>query len=249
LIVISGDHGAPGFPRGKCNTCDFGARVLLGMRWPAAVEAGKVIQTPVSLVDMTPTFLAAAEVSALPEMDGQNLLPTLAKGGKEESLRGWALIGREVHAHPAREGNLPYPVRSLRTRDFLYTINFKPDRWPAGDPPAATDKPTAAEWTKSTYTGYADMDASPTKAWLVGNSNNPLVTEAWRLSIEKRPGEELYDLKKDPYQQRNVADDPAYAEQKDALHKQLMSILEKGRDPRLDNDAFDRPPYLSKKHR
>lgn len=247
VVAISGDHGAPGFPRGKCNTCDFGARVLLGLRWPTGIEPGKVIKTPVSLVDMTPTFLAVAEVSAIPEMDGKSLLPVLAKGGREESLRGWALIGREVHAHPARAGNLPYPVRSLRTRDFLYTINFKPDRWPAGDPRAATEggTSTSADWEKSTYTGYADMDASPTKAWLVGNSTHLIVAEAWRLGIEKRPGEELYDLNKDPYQLRNVAEDPAYKDQKQALHKQVMAILEKGHDPRLDNDAFDRPPYLA----
>jgi uncharacterized sulfatase len=246
IVAISGDHGAPGFPRGKCNTCDFGARVLLGMRWPAHIESGKVIKTPVSLVDMTPTFLTAAEVPALPDMDGESLLPVLAKGGSEAALRGWALIGREVHGHTSRAGNLPYPVRSLRTRDFLYTINFKPDRWPLGDPLRATDgsAPTFSDWQESTYTGYADIDASPTKAWLVGNSTNPIVAEAWRLGIEKRPGEELYDLKKDPHQLRNVADDPAYKEQKQALHKQLMAILEKGNDPRLDNDAFDRPPYL-----
>lgn len=246
FVVISGDHGAPGFPRGKCNTCDFGARVLLGMRWPSNIEAGKIIKAPVSLVDIAPTFLAAAEAPALREMDGQSLLSVLAKGGSEANLRGWALIGREVHAHPARAGKLPYPIRSLRTRDFLYTINFKPDRWPAGDPGRATDgsHPAFADWLKSTYTGYADIDASPTKAWLVGNSNNAVVAEAWRLGIEKRPGEELYDLKNDPHQRRNVADDPAYAEQKQKLHQQLMAILEKGHDPRLDNDAFDRPPYL-----
>jgi uncharacterized sulfatase len=195
---------------------------------------------------MTPTFLSAAGVPALPDMDGESLLPVLAKGGSEENLRGWALIGREVHAQPAREGNLPYPVRSLRTRDFLYTINFKPDRWPAGDPAPMKEgsMPTPADWQKNTYTGYADMDASPTKAWLVGNSNNPIVIEAWKLGIEKRPGEELYDLKKDPFQLRNLADDPAYKEQKQALNKQLMAILTNGHDPRLDNDAFDRPPYL-----
>jgi N-sulfoglucosamine sulfohydrolase len=245
VVAISGDHGAPGFPRGKCNTCDFGARVLLGIRWPTTIEAGKVIKSPVSLVDMTPTFLSAAGVPALPDMDGESLLPVMAKGGSEENLRGWVLIGREVHAQPAREGNLPYPVRSLRTRDFLYTINFKPDRWPAGDPNPMQEGriPTPADWQKNTYTGYADMDASPTKAWFVGNSNNPNVIEAWKLAIEKRPGEELYDLKKDPYQLRNLAEDPAYKEQKQALNKQLMAILTNGHDPRLDNDAFDRPPY------
>jgi uncharacterized sulfatase len=115
-----------------------------------------------------------------------------------------------------------------------------------GDPLRAADgsNPTFADWQENTMTGYADIDSSPTKAWLVENSRNPLAAEAWRLGVEKRPGEELYDIKSDPHQRRNVADDPAYATQKQELRKQLMAVLEKGHDPRLDNDAFDRPPYV-----
>ena len=33
LIVVSGDHGIPGFPRGKCNLYDFGVHVALAVRW------------------------------------------------------------------------------------------------------------------------------------------------------------------------------------------------------------------------
>ncbi len=40
LVVISGDHGIPGFPRGKCNLYDFGVQVALavrsGARFPVA---------------------------------------------------------------------------------------------------------------------------------------------------------------------------------------------------------------------
>jgi N-sulfoglucosamine sulfohydrolase len=247
LVAISGDHGAPGFPRGKTNMCDFGSRVLLGIRWPGGIAAGRVVQTPVSLVDLTPTFLAAAGAEAIPGMDGQSLLPAVREGGDEKALRGWALIGREVHAHNAREGNLPYPVRAIRTPDFLYIINFKPDRNPAGDPMQAEGNPApnADQWENSTYTGYADIDSSPTKAWVLMHRGDPAAALAWEYGIAKRPAEELYDLRRDPRQMDNLAENPSFAERKQTLRGQLMKILKDGGDPRLDNDAFDKPPYLS----
>ncbi|BCX49007.1 sulfatase [Haloferula helveola] len=247
IICISGDHGAPGFPRGKCNVHDFGSRVLLAMSWPGRIVAGREVKVPVSLIDLAPTFLAAADTESPDDPNGQNMLPALFKGGTDKDLRGWALIGREVHVGGARDGFLPYPVRSIRTPDFLYVRNFKPDRWPMGDPKAAADgaKPDYDELVRDTRAAYADIDASPTKAWMVHHQDDeevaPLLSYAW----EKRPAEELYDLKKDPFQMKNLAKDPTYAAALSELKNQLMNELVENKDPRLD-DAFDRPPYLDK---
>lgn len=62
----------------------------------------------------------------------------------------------------------------------------------------------------------------------------------------KRPAEELYDMEKDPHQMRNLAADPAYTDTLAKLRNQLMDELAENDDPRLANDAFDRPPRLSK---
>jgi uncharacterized sulfatase len=247
LVVITGDHGAPGFPRGKCNVHDFGSGVLLAMRLPGQIEAGRVIKTPVSLIDLAPTFLTAAGTQSPDDPDGQNMLPALAPGGDEKSLRGWALIGREVHFNSAREGSLPYPVRALRTADYLYVRNFKPERWPMGDPNTATGDamPDASVLDLDSRAAFADIDASPTKTWLIRNRHldglDLVLEHAW----EKRPAEELYDLRKDPHQVQNVANDPAYAMVLGRLRTRLMAELEAKQDPRL-TDAFDHPPYLDK---
>ncbi|MCP5548247.1 MAG: sulfatase [Akkermansiaceae bacterium] len=244
LVVISGDHGIPGFPRGKCNVHDFGSRVLLSMRWPEHIAPDRVIKPPVSLIDLAPTFLAAAGVESPDDPDGQNLLPMLKPGGDEKNLRGWALIGREVHVGSARENFLPYPVRALHTADFLYVRNFKPGRWPMGDPKAAAGDamPDFKKINNDTRAAYADIDASPTKAWLVRHRDDDGLGIVLREGWEKRPSEEFYDLAKDPFQIHNLATDPAYAADLDRLRKLLMTQLEEGADPRL-GDAFDRPPY------
>ena len=249
LVVISGDHGAPGFPRGKCNVHDFGSAVPLVMRWPGRIAAGRIVKPPVSLIDLAPTFLAAAGAESPDDPDGQNLLPALAQGGDDKLLRGWALIGREVHVGSAREGFLPYPVRALRTPDFLYVRNFKPDRWPMGDPKAAAGEAMPDERSLGdTRAAYADIDASPTKTWLVRNRFADGLETVIEHGWAKRPEEELYLLASDPHQIRNVAADPAHAATLARLREQLMAELKAKSDPRLTDD-FDRPPYLERSGR
>ena len=244
IVVISGDHGIPGFPRGKCNVHDLGSRVLLAIRWPKKIASGRNVEVPVSLIDLAPTFLAAAGLESPDDPDGQNLLPALAPGADDSKLRSWALIGREVHAQPARDGNLSYPIRALRTPDFLYVKNFKPDRWPMGDPYGVTEtsEPSYEQLANDTYAGFPDIDSSPTKAWLVAHRNDPGMKTFIQYAWGKRPAEELYDLAKDPDQMTNLANDPAYVETLVKLRDQLMEELKVNDDPRLDGDAFDQAP-------
>ncbi|MFP6694210.1 MAG: sulfatase, partial [Pirellulales bacterium] len=60
----------------------------------------------------------------------------------------------------------------------------------------------------------------------------------------KRPREELFDLKKDPHQMRNLAAVPAYASTVAELRKRLLAELRETGDPRLVNDGqfFESPP-------
>jgi N-sulfoglucosamine sulfohydrolase len=247
IVVISGDHGIPGFPRGKCNVHDFGSQVPLAIRWPGKIAAGRNVKAPVSLIDLAPTFLAAAGLESPDEPNGQSLLPALAEGGDDSKLRGWVLIGRERHVGRARDGMLPYPVRALRTPEFLYVKNFKPDRWPMGDPSGVTEdsNPSLDRLANDTYCAFADIDASPAKAWLVEHRKDAGMESFVEFAWGKRPAEELYDMAKDPHQTKNVAADPAYAGTLAKLREQLMDELKDNDDPRLAGDAFDRAPHLT----
>lgn len=89
------------------------------------------------------------------------------------------------------------------------------------------------------------MDASPTKAWLVHQYAEPQWDWHYNYAFGKRPAEELYDLRKDPDQTRNLASDPAYADIKKKLAEELMRRLTEAGDPRVTGDGktFDRPPF------
>ena len=73
-----------------------------------------------------------------------------------------------------------------------------------------------------TYTAFADMDASPTKAWLIHHRNDPKWKWLYDFTFGKRPAEELYDIANDPDQVNNVALNPKYSETKANLSSQLM---------------------------
>jgi hypothetical protein len=174
-------------------------------------------------------------------MTARSLVPLLASpaSGRVEETRDFALFGKERHV-PGQE--LPdlggYPSRAIRTHEYLYIRNFRPDRWPAGTP--LHGKAALRGW-------YADCDNGPTKSHMIENrERDDRHRELYLLAFGKRPSEELYDLEKDPDQQRNVAQDPAYQGAKRDLYARLMAELLRTGDPRLfgGGDRLEAHPYL-----
>jgi N-sulfoglucosamine sulfohydrolase len=247
IVVVSGDHGAPGFPYGKCNLYDFGSSVPLAIRWGGAT-GGRVVEDLVSLTDLAPTFLELAGVPAPEVMTGRSLAALLKsdRAGRVEPVRDAVFIGRERHVENARDGFLPYPQRAIRTHEFLYIINFKPDRWPLGEPYRLDEPnpPTIEELTENTRVTLPDEDAGPTKAWLVAHRDHPQWRPYFERAYGKRPREELYDLARDPHQINNVAAEPGYAAARAQLEQRLLDELRRTGDPRLVDDGrfFETPP-------
>jgi N-sulfoglucosamine sulfohydrolase len=248
LIVISGDHGMPGVPGGKCNLYDFGVGVALIAAGPG-VKGGRMVDDFVNLMDLAPTFLEAGGVRPPEVMTGRSFLSVLrsSQSGLVDPARTFVVTGRERHVAAAREDHLPYPHRAIRTADFLYVRNFAPDRWPMGSPhfTGRDDLPSAEALERQTYVAFADMDASPTKAWLVGQLGVPEWQWHYDYAFAKRPAEQFFNLKTDPDQTNNLAADPAYAERKQALAEQLLKVLRDTGDPRVTGDGltYERPPF------
>lgn len=250
IIVISGDHGAPGFPGGKCNLYDFGVHVPLVAAGPK-IPGGRVIDDFVNLMDLAPTFLELGGVKPAPGMHGKSIVPQLRseQAGQIDPARTWVITGRERHVGNARAGNLPYPQRALRTPEFLYIRNYAPDRMPMGDAYAVTedDTPTIISMENNTRLTFPDMDAGPTKAWLIANRKDPKWKRHYEYAFGKRPAEELYELKSDPDQMTNVAADARFQSVKLELAERLEAELRKKGDPRIVDEEcrFEKMPFVS----
>ncbi|MFM7207804.1 MAG: sulfatase [Planctomycetaceae bacterium] len=247
LIVASGDHGMPGVPAGKCELHDHGTAVALVARVPGGAP-GRIVNDFVSLPELAPTFLEIGGAPRPAGMTARSLLPHLLAdaGGQVDPQRTFVVTGRERHVDVARDGNVPYPMRAIRTATYLYIRNFAPDRLPLGRPGIAAAGAAADEQVleRDTYAAYPDMDASPTKAWLIRHGGEPEWQWLLNYTFAPRPAEELYDLRSDPDQVRNVAGDPAHEEVRRRLAARLDAVLREAGDPRLATHVpFERPPF------
>ena len=250
IVVLSGDHGMPGVTSGKCNLYDMGVSVPLIIRIPGG-KGGRIVDDFVRLPDLAPTFMEIAGIKPPANLYGRSLMPLLRsdKNGIIDPTRNWVITGRERHVGNAREGHLPYPMRSLHTPDYVYIRNFEPDRWPMGSPGAVTptNTPGTNELEHNTSIAFADMDASPTKAWLVEHRFDPKWQWYYDLAFGKRPTEELYDVRKDPDMVNNLAGNIDLATVKKKLADQLMQELIRARDPRVVETPprFELPPFTN----
>lgn len=246
LVVVTSDNGMP-FPRAKANLYEYGTHVPLAVRWPKKIPGGRGVHDLTSSIDFAPTFLEAAGIEIPQQVTGKSLLNILRskQEGNVDTSRKVVLTGRERHTH-ARPDNLGYPSRAIRSQRFLYIRNFKPDRWPAGNPMPENRKDLATGDFKSFGRGYADIDGSPTKAWMLENRNEPEVRRLFHLAFEKRPEEELYDITEDPGCLNNLAGKPEYASLRKQLWAKLDSILTVQNDPRaFGYEIFESYPRYS----
>ena len=232
IVIITSDNGMP-FPRAKATLYDAGTHMPLAIRWPRGVKAGTRIDAFVSLTDLAPTFLQAAGVPAPAGTTGRSLLPLLGGTGAAPEGRDRVFIERERHAN-VRRGDASYPARAIRTADFLYIRNYRPDRWPAGDPEQ-----------HFAVGPFGDIDGGPSKSLLLDRRDDAAIRGFFELATAKRPADELYDLKKDPDQLRNVASAPAYAKTLERLRSDLAAWQRSTGDPRIteDDDRWDKYPY------
>lgn len=226
VIVVTSDHGMP-FPYVKGQIHEDGFHIPMAVRWGKTIKAGRVVDDLINMRDLAPTFMELAGLKPHPQMTGQSLA-SLMKSEKSGWVEGrdTMLIGKERH-DIGRPNDQGYPVRAIRTKDFLYVHNFNPERWPACNP----------------ETDFGNCDPGPTKDVLkaLGPGNY-----YYELSFGKRLPDELYRLEDDPEGVHNLANDLAYSGKMTELRDKMMAMLKEEKDPRALGQAaiFDTYPYI-----
>jgi len=171
------------------------------------------------------------------------------KSGIVDETKKYVFTGRERHSS-SRWNNLGYPLRSIRSEQYLLIWNLKPELWPAGDP-QAIDTETGklrpmygidekgihhSDWA------FTDVDASPSKSFLIENHNDPNLKRYFDRAYAKRPEFELYDVKKDPYCLTNLYGNPRFSTIEKEMKTELLRELERSGDPRVvgpDKEIFE----------
>jgi N-sulfoglucosamine sulfohydrolase len=114
LVLCTTDHGVA-FPGAKATLFDRGIGVMMIMRGPDGFTGGKVIDAPVSHLDVFPTLCELAGVAPPDWLQGSSLMP-LIRGEVDRLNDG---IFAEVTYHAAYE-----PQRAIRTERWKYIRRF-----------------------------------------------------------------------------------------------------------------------------
>jgi arylsulfatase A-like enzyme len=238
VIMVTADHGKP-FPRIKGQVYEEGTHVGFLLRWGQGTPGGRVVEDYVNFPDVAPTLMHLAGLEPGAQMTGKSFHDVIIsdRSGWIDRERDFSITGKERHDIGRSDGELQdvaYPVRAIRTEEFLYMRNFKPKRWPSCDPER----------------NFRNTDGGPTKAYLL-EKHNAETDIYFSLIFGKRPEEELYDIRKDPDCIRNLAEDPAFAKIKKRLWKKLRKELTGQGDPRIlgKGDVFDLYPFAPQKDR
>lgn len=236
LIIVTSDHGMP-FPRVKGQIYEEGVHVPLAVRWGNRIKPGRIVKDFINFPDFAPTIMEAAGLEPHPQMTGKSFLDLLLskKSNWIDTSRDFAILGKERHDIGRDDGDkiaVGYPVRGIRTMEYLYSKNYEPQRWPAGNPEH----------------GYKNSDDGPTEEYLVSVSNDSIHPDFifYELSFSFRTGEELYDIRNDPNCMNNLAYKFQYKDIKEYLASKLQDELEKQEDPRAlgSGDIFDSYYYM-----
>lgn len=209
MVVFTSEQGS-GFPFGGKWTCyENGLKTDFIVRWPGRVKAGSANEALTQYIDFVPTVIEAAggdpttidtgcpDAKGYRGFDGRSFLGVLE--GKTDSHRDYVF-----GAHTTRgiiNGSDCYPVRSVRSK--THKLIWNPNH--------------EVTFTNAvTRTGENSIFGS----WIDAGKTDPKAA-ARAKAYQYRPEWELYDLTKDEYELNNLADDPAYAQIKVALKKEL----------------------------
>lgn len=214
LVFVTADNGRP-FPRAKTRLHDSGMKAPLVAHWPAGIrQPGAVRSGLVSSIDLAPTILGVAGVTAPESFQGVSLQPLF----KDPAARMRRFVFSEHNWHDYAANG-----RSVRDGEYMYLVNFQP----------------AAAWQ-----GPADSVRSPSHAALqAAQAAGKLNVAQSDVFLAPRPGEELYRTSDDPDQLRNLVADPAHAEALRRLRSIMTQWRDETADsapPNPSVDGFDR---------
>ena len=228
MFIFTSEQGSS-FPFGGKWTCyENGLKTAFVVRWPAGVKAGSATGAMAQYVDVVPTLVEAAGGEPGKIDTGRGGAPGGGRGFDGRSFLGVLLGKTDRHrdcvygAHTTRgiinatQGG--YPIRSVRSATHKYILNCNHE---------------------ATFTNAATRGAGATAiwgSWVASAKTDKFAADRVKW-YQHRPAEELYDLAQDPYELKNIADDPACGKVKAELKKRLLAWMAQQGDKGNETEA------------
>lgn len=214
VFLFTSDHGGQ-WPFCKWNLYDIGARVPLVAVWPNQIRPGVRTDAMVSWVDIVPTLLEIGGANVPSDIDGRSFQSVLL--GETDSLRN------RIYVTHTGDGPMNiYPMRSVRTKEFKYIWNLRPDAY------------------HTNHSNFLRRDGAGFfwHSWEAKAKTDP-AAQAIIDAYYVRPPVEFFNLTTDPRERTNVANDAKYA----ATMSELRSDLEAWAKSQGDDLQPHQEPY------
>lgn len=182
IIFFWGDHG-DGLPFYKREVYKRGLHIPLIARFPNKIKAGTRDNTFINAIDFAPTMLSLAGIQTPQNMQGKAFLGEYKSATDHEYIFG---------ARDRLDSEYDR-VRSAMDRQYQYVRNFQPEKPLYMDIEYRKNMPMMQMILEKKEAGELNEDQL---FWFK----------------ETKPAEELYDLREDPYQLHNLADNPEHLE-------------------------------------
>ncbi|MCH2180039.1 MAG: sulfatase-like hydrolase/transferase [Mariniblastus sp.] len=216
FIFYFGDHGGV-LPRSKGYVYETGLHVPLVVYIPKNFQhltpfaPGQRSNGFVEFVDFGPTVLRLAGLPVPKQMDGLPFLDKDAEGLLREGAK--STLG-----YADRFDEKYDMVRSLRTDQLKYIRNFNAI-YPNG-------LENQYRYKMAAYTEWRDL------------SDTDSLNELENRFFQPKPVEELYDLSTDPFETRNLADDPKFQTDLKQMRRILNERMKSMPDSSLYPESF-----------
>ncbi|MBT5901766.1 MAG: sulfatase [Opitutaceae bacterium] len=201
VIIYLSDNGIA-FAGAKTTLYEPGMKLPCIVREPGQTQTGRTQSAMISWVDIAPTLLDYAQIDATEiELHGRSF-----RNGVSKQLTGW----NEVYAsHTFHETTMYYPMRVLKDRRYKLIFNIAHGL----EFPLAKDLLQSPTWVSMQKEGLE----------LYGQRSPEALLHRDRI--------ELYDLKIDPHETINLADDPAHQKTRDRMIAKLQDFQNETKDP------------------
>lgn len=183
-------------PRGKQFLYDGGIQVPIMVRWPAKIKPHQVNDNLVTTIDISKTILDVAGITPPHPLHGENLL--------DEST----VDRKYIFAARDKMDDTHDAMRAIRSKEFKLIHNLMPER----------------AWCQ--FNRYKEMSYPVLAELNVLNLKGELPPEQAAFMAATKPEFELFDLKNDPYELQNLAENPEYATVKSELLNELNNWRE-----------------------
>jgi len=214
VVIFIGDHGRCHI-RGKQWLYDGGIHIPLIIRWPGKLKAGRVCDDLVSAIDISATVLKIAGIEPPKYMEGRVFLGPDANAERRPQVekRDYIIAARD------RCDETVDRIRCVRTGRYKYIRNFMPER----------------PYTQINRYKERSYPMLPLMKQL--HSEGKLTPVQALFMAPRKPDEELYDVRNDPYEIRNLADSAKHQK----TLKKMRAILDKWIKDTSDKGQFPEP--------